>query len=66
MVSARMPPVMNIVKLNHRYIVPMSLWFVGGDPAHEAARMMRVLVVVRGRGRVPLPFAVLLIQIRNR
>ncbi len=28
MTSAKMPPRMNIAKLNHRYIVPMSLWLV--------------------------------------
>jgi hypothetical protein len=28
MPSARMPPMMNIVNANSRYIVPMSLWFV--------------------------------------
>ena len=28
MVSAMMPPTRNMVKLNHRYIVPMSLWLV--------------------------------------
>jgi hypothetical protein len=27
-VIAIVPPTMNIVKLNHRYIVPMSLWLV--------------------------------------
>ena len=27
-VSAITPPVRNMMKLNHRYIVPMSLWFV--------------------------------------
>ena len=28
MTSAIIPPTMNIEKLNHRYIVPMSLWLV--------------------------------------
>ncbi len=27
-ISAITPPTMNIVNENHRYIVPMSLWFV--------------------------------------
>ena len=44
MVSAITPPVRNMMKLNHRYIVPMSLWLVVANPANHAAGMMIVRV----------------------
>jgi hypothetical protein len=35
MPSASRPPIMNIVKLNNRYIVPMSLWFVANTQRRQ-------------------------------
>jgi len=35
MPSARTPPAMNMVKLNHRYIVPMSLWLVANSQRRQ-------------------------------
>ncbi len=34
-ISASMPPTMNIVNENNRYIVPMSLWFVANTQRRQ-------------------------------
>ncbi len=39
MPRARMPPTMNIVNENNRYIVPMSLWFVANTQRRQPCGM---------------------------